>query len=70
MSLDTALISIDLVAFQLSNTNTLQVLVQQLPPAPMPELPAGRIEPERDQSLEDTVKRQLQRLTRRTGHLL
>ncbi len=63
MSLDTALISIDLVAFQLSNTNTLQVLVQQLPPAPWPELPAGRIEPEQDQSLEDTVKRQLQRLT-------
>ena len=63
MSLSTALISIDLVTFQLSDTNTLQVLVQQLPKMTAPQLPAGRIDPQRDQSLDDTVNRQLQRLT-------
>ncbi|WP_257264474.1 NUDIX hydrolase [Endozoicomonas sp. ONNA2] len=62
-SLNTALISIDLVAFQLSTKNSLRVLVHQLPENNYPQLPAGRIEPEFDHCLEDTAKRQLSRLT-------
>ncbi|WP_066014755.1 NUDIX hydrolase [Endozoicomonas atrinae] len=63
MSLNTALISVDLVAFQLSEKNSLQVLAHQLPENKYPQLPAGRIEPESDHCLEDTAKRQLNRLT-------
>lgn len=62
-SLNTALISVDLVAFQLSDNNRLQVLVHQLPEQDHPQLPAGRIEPEHDHCLEDTARRQLSRLT-------
>ena len=62
-SLSTALISVDLVAFRLSASNRLQVLVSQLPSASQPQLPAGRIEPAHDDSLEDTARRQLSRLT-------
>ena len=62
-SLSTALISVDLVAFRLSASNRLQVLVYQLPTADQPRLPAGRIEPADDHSLEDTARRQLSRLT-------
>ena len=63
MSLNTALISVDLVAFQLGGKNRLQVLVNYLPESKHPQLPAGRIEPDHDSSLEDTAKRQLSRLT-------
>lgn len=62
-SLNTALISVDLVVFQLGENNRLQVLAHQLPENTPPQLPAGRIEPERDHCLEDTAKRQLGRLT-------
>ncbi|WP_419536314.1 NUDIX hydrolase [Endozoicomonas sp.] len=62
-SLNTALISVDLVAFQLSENNRLQVLAHQLRENERPQLPAGRIEPECDHCLEDTAKRQLIRLT-------
>ena len=62
-SLSTALISVDLVAFRLSDSNRLQVLVSQLPTASQPQLPAGRIEPAHDYCLEDTARRQLSRLT-------
>ena len=62
-SLNTALISVDLVTFRLSADNRLQVLVSRLPTAAQPQLPAGRIEPAHDHSLEDTAKRQLSRLT-------
>ncbi|MFK0570947.1 NrtR DNA-binding winged helix domain-containing protein [Endozoicomonas sp.] len=64
MSLSTTLISVDLVAFKLASNNRLQVLTHQLPENPLPQLPAGRIEAEQDQSLEDTAKRQLERFTR------
>lgn len=63
MSLSTTLISVDLVAFQLTSDNRLQVLFHQLPENPLPQLPAGRIEPELDHNLEDTAKRQLERFT-------
>ncbi len=62
-NLNTALISVDLVVFRLSANNRLQVLVSRLPSAAQPQLPAGRIEPKHDHSLEDTAIRQLSRLT-------
>ncbi len=64
MSLSTALISVDLVAFKLASNNRLQVLTHQLPETPLLQLPAGRIDSEQDQSLQDTAKRQLERFTK------
>ena len=61
MSLSTALISVDVVAFQIIDSQ-LMVLAKE---AKMPSghsvlmLPAGRIEPDEDRSLDDTAKRQL-----------
>lgn len=64
MSLSTALISVDLVAFKIASNNRLQVLTHQMPETPLLQLPAGRIDSEQDQSLQDTAKRQLERFTK------
>ena len=64
MSLSTALISVDLVVFQSTDGNGLQVLGHTNSDAPdtvAPQLPAGRIDIELDEHLDDTVKRQLHR---------
>ncbi|WP_067522028.1 NUDIX hydrolase [Endozoicomonas ascidiicola] len=61
MSLSTALISVDLVVFQLSDNGRLQVLGHGAPESSKPTLPAGRIDADQDQCLEDTAKRQLDR---------
>ena len=65
MSLNTALISVDLVAFQLID-GQLQVLTRRQEIAPGKTatiLPAGRIEPKVDSCLDDTARRQLSYLT-------
>ncbi|OED41067.1 hypothetical protein ACH42_15035 [Endozoicomonas sp. (ex Bugula neritina AB1)] len=61
MSLSTALISVDVVAFRL-NQGCLQLLTRRQVLKSGEEglvLPAGRIEPEQDQSLDDTARRLL-----------
>lgn len=65
MSLNTALISVDVVAFRL-HKGCLQVLVRKQevrPGVPGLVLPAGRIDQEQDRSLEDTARRVLGKLT-------
>lgn len=63
MSLSTSLISVDLVAFRLTD-DSVQVLTHRDPKSPdFLRLPAGRIEPELDTCLKDTARRQLERLT-------
>ncbi|WP_152558949.1 NUDIX hydrolase [Endozoicomonas numazuensis] len=61
MSLSTALISVDVVTFQVIN-GQLMLLVKENHGAddqPLYMLPAGRIEPDHDGSLDDAAKRQL-----------
>ena len=65
MSLNTALISVDVVAFRLLN-GKLHVLAQKIQAgknAPQWMLPAGKIDPVKDQSIDDTAYRQIERLT-------
>ncbi|MGI9274220.1 MAG: NUDIX hydrolase [Endozoicomonas sp.] len=65
MSLNTALISVDLVAFQLID-GQLQVLTRSQEMSPgktVLTLPAGRIEPDTDSCLDGTARRQLSYLT-------
>lgn len=65
MSLNTALISVDVVAFRLINSQ-LHVLAQKIPADSQTTewmLPAGKIDPCQDHSLDDTAYRQLGRLT-------
>ncbi|AMO56340.1 NrtR DNA-binding winged helix domain-containing protein [Endozoicomonas montiporae] len=65
MSLNTALISVDVVAFRLLN-GKLHLLAQRIQTKTNNEqwmLPAGKIDPINDQSLDDTAYRQLERLT-------
>lgn len=65
MSLSTTLISVDVVAFRLHN-QCLQLLTRKQEVKPGVQglvLPAGRIESERDGSLEDTARRVLGYLT-------
>lgn len=59
MALDTALISVDLVPFRLARESALQLLTVPKPFTELPALPSGRIDPAVDDSLEDTVRRQL-----------
>ena len=66
MSLNTALISVDVAAFRL-HQGRLQVLVRQQETRPGIQglvLPAGRIDQELDSSLDDTARRILGKLTR------
>ena len=68
MSLSTALISVDVVAFRVIE-GQLHVLVQRINNGVASNqwmLPAGKIDPEQDHSLDDTAHRQLQRLTDKT----
>ncbi|MRI34834.1 NUDIX hydrolase [Endozoicomonas sp. OPT23] len=60
MGLNTALISIDVVAFRMAD-GQLQLLTRKLDQLYM--LPAGRIEPQVDDCLDDTARRQLATLT-------
>ncbi|MET4694765.1 NUDIX hydrolase [Endozoicomonas lisbonensis] len=65
MSLNTALISVDVVAFRLFN-GKLHVLAQRIQTDRNDSqwmLPAGKIDPVKDQSVDDTAYRQLERLT-------
>ncbi len=60
MGLNTALISIDVVAFRMAS-GQLQLLTRKLGGLHM--LPAGRIEPELDNCLDETARRQLSSLS-------
>ncbi len=64
MSLSTSLISVDLVVFRLLDEQ-LQVLTRKktIKTGPALVLPSGRIEPEKDDSLDDTASRLLSYLT-------
>ncbi|MGI9279538.1 MAG: NUDIX hydrolase [Endozoicomonas sp.] len=72
MSLSTALISVDVVTFQVIN-GQLMLLVKEDRGAdgkPLYMLPAGRIEPDHDRSLDDAAKRQLRIYSRQViSHL-
>ncbi|WP_062270432.1 NUDIX hydrolase [Endozoicomonas arenosclerae] len=72
MSLSTALISVDVVTFQVIN-GQLMLLVKESQGTdgkPLYMLPAGRIEPRHDQSLDDAAERQLRMYSQQTiSHL-
>ena len=67
MSLNTALISIDVVAFRMAN-DQLQLLTRKIDQLTM--LPAGRIDPDSDNGLDDTARRQLATLTHQSAAYL
>ena len=67
MSLNTALISIDVAAFRMT-AGQLQLLTRKQGQLYM--LPAGRIEPKTDQCLNDTARRQLATLTQQQATYL